>query len=73
MLIRIKQSELSCTSEVNFSSRIALQIWHERLGHQGKRHVKTLLKEGGMGFLEDDNFCGACVEGKQCPNSYYEC
>jgi len=42
-----------------------LQIYHERLGHQNKRHVKTLVeRELGMKLMVDSELCEGCVYGK---------
>lgn len=59
-------------SEVNLSSKDILHIWHKRLEHQNKRHVKEFLKKYGVDFVEDDQFCGACMEGKQHRNSFHK-
>lgn len=72
MTIRVKQPERSCVSEINIASRDTLHIWHEKLSHQNKRHVKKLLKEREIDFIEDDQFCGACMEGKQHRSSFSE-
>lgn len=72
MVIRVKKPEMSCVSEVNIVSRDTLHTWHEKLGHQNKRHVKKLLKELGIDFIEDDQFCEACMEGKQHCSSFIE-
>lgn len=72
MVIRVKKPEMSCVSEVNIVSRDTLHTWHEKLGHQNKRHVKKLFKERGIDFIEDDQLCGACMEGKQRRSSFIE-
>jgi hypothetical protein len=73
MMIRIVNPELSVFSEANTaSSKDTLQIWHERLGHQNKRHVRKLLRDYKIDFVDEDSFCGACVEGKQHSNTFLE-
>ena len=72
MMIRIKLPDNPCVSEVNVSSKDSLHIWHEKLGHQNKRHVKELLKGHGIDVVDDNQFCGACVEGKQHRSSFHE-
>lgn len=66
MLIRVKKPENPFNAEVNVASKESLQIWHERLGHQNKRHVQQFLKQRGV-EVEDfgEDFCEACVKGKQ--------
>ncbi|CAB0034441.1 unnamed protein product [Trichogramma brassicae] len=43
-----------------------LQRWHERLGHQDKRHVRDVLQKCGITVKYDDtkSFCDGCVLGK---------
>lgn len=41
-----------------------LQLWHERLGHQNKRHVQKFLKQRGIDVDLDSEFCDACMYGK---------
>jgi hypothetical protein len=73
MIIRIVNPELSVFSEANTaSSKDTLQIWHERLGHQNKCHVRKLLRDYKIDFVDEDSFCGACVEGKQHSNTFLE-
>lgn len=43
----------------------SLQLWHERLGHLNKQHVKKLLNSLGIKVKPEDEFCEACVMGKQ--------
>lgn len=47
------------------SSTDMLQVFHERLAHQNKRHIKEVLKRMNIDVTgEDDNFCDGCVLGK---------
>lgn len=42
-----------------------LQLYHERWGHQDKRHVKQMLeKELGIKVKLDKNICEPCIYGK---------
>lgn len=43
-----------------------LQGWHERLGHQDKRHVRNVLSRYGISIKCSDtaSFCDGCVLGK---------
>ena len=58
----------SCvTSEVNLAAAkktTDLQIWHERLGHQDKRHVQKFLKSVGIDIKSDFSLCEGCQYGK---------
>ena len=68
VLLRVvKQSELC---ESNVAEPQSLQMWHERLGHQNKQHVKRFLKKRGVNVLDDNVFCAACVQGKQQRSSF---
>ncbi|UYV83405.1 hypothetical protein LAZ67_23000904, partial [Cordylochernes scorpioides] len=51
---------LAKTQNVNM-----LQLWHERFGHQNKRHVQKWLKEQGIDAVMDNEPCEACIYGKQ--------
>jgi hypothetical protein len=44
----------------------SLQVWHERLGHQDKRHVRKLLEgmEINMSMAETEISCDGCVLGR---------
>jgi len=56
--------------EFNFVARgqkeDSLQIWHERMGHQSKVHVKELLMLKGIRISTSDKkeFCDGCAFGK---------
>ncbi|BES89982.1 Hydra magnipapillata [Nesidiocoris tenuis] len=42
-----------------------LQIYHERLGHQNKRHVKSVIeRELGVKLNLDSELCEGCIYGK---------
>uniref|UniRef100_A0ABD2WT57 Integrase catalytic domain-containing protein n=1 Tax=Trichogramma kaykai TaxID=54128 RepID=A0ABD2WT57_9HYME len=43
-----------------------LQGWHERLGHQDKRHVRKILSQQGIltKYKDATSFCDGCVLGK---------
>ncbi|UYV63705.1 hypothetical protein LAZ67_2005372 [Cordylochernes scorpioides] len=51
---------LAKTQNVNM-----LQLWHERFGHQNKRHVQKWLKEQGIDAVMDNEPCEAFIYGKQ--------
>ena len=58
---------VSPRSEVNFnsSSGSQLQLYHERFGHQDKRHVKDLMeRELGISVKLERSLCEPCVYGK---------
>uniref|UniRef100_A0ABD2WMS0 Integrase catalytic domain-containing protein n=1 Tax=Trichogramma kaykai TaxID=54128 RepID=A0ABD2WMS0_9HYME len=42
-----------------------MQIWHERLAHQNKRHVKQFLNVCGIKTFDDEIYCDGCAYGKQ--------
>lgn len=46
------------------SDEETLQIWHERLAHQNKKHVKDFLKQREIDVNVTDEFCDACCYGK---------
>ncbi len=41
-----------------------LQLWHERLAHQNKTHVKQFLKQLGYDVIVNEEFCESCQFGK---------
>lgn len=60
----------SSVCEVNLSESTQLQVWHERLGHQSKRHVIKFLNYEGIDCDQDNEFCVGCVLGKQHRATY---
>jgi hypothetical protein len=48
----------------------SLQVWHERLGHQNKRHVVKVLKQHGMNVEVNAEFCDGCALGKAHRRSF---
>jgi len=56
----------SVPAEVYVANRVeALQMWHERLGHQNKQYVEKYLKNHDITYVRDNQLCEACVLGKQ--------
>lgn len=52
------QANVTCNDNV-------LQLYHERLGHQNKRHIKTFLShELGIHVDLDSELCEGCIYGK---------
>ena len=53
-------------AEVNFvNDKDALQLYHERMGHQNKKHVKMVIKrELNIDVGIDSELCEGCVYGK---------
>jgi hypothetical protein len=47
-----------------------LQVWHERLGHQNKRHVMKVLKQHGINVEANEEFCDSCALGKAHRQSF---
>lgn len=58
--LRVVTQNVVCTA----TKIDTLQLWHERLGHQNKRHVKTFLKDKGIDVNVDSEFCDGCAYGK---------
>ena len=53
------------TAEVHLATQVeTLQVWHERLGHQNKRHVMKVLKQHGINVKANKEFCDGCALGK---------
>lgn len=51
--------------ECNVVNKIdSLQLWHERLCHQNKKHVKVFLKNLGIDALDSEDVCDGCMYGK---------
>jgi len=52
-------------AEVHLATQVGtLQVWHERLGHQNKRHVMKVLKQHGTNVKANKEFCDGCALGK---------
>lgn len=54
---------------ISESARVAvdkynLQLWHRRMGHQHKSHVKNFMKHRDRDVKPDNEFCDACMFGK---------
>ncbi|CAB0019509.1 unnamed protein product, partial [Nesidiocoris tenuis] len=49
----------------SLTTRDTLQLYHERFGHQNKRHVRSILaRELGINVKLDSELCEACMYGK---------
>ena len=49
-----------------------LQLWHERLCHQNKRHVKDFLKNLSVDVVIINDLCDGCAYGKQHKLNFHE-
>lgn len=49
-----------------------LQLWHERLCHQNKRHVKQFLNKLGIEVNLNSEFCDGCAYGKHHKSCFNE-
>lgn len=58
--LRVTASSVACVA----NKVDTLQLWHERFGHQNKRHVKAFLKDRGLDIIVDTDFCDGCANGK---------
>lgn len=66
-LFKLALRSLGTTSnEINtVSKEKLLQLYHERFGHQNKRHVKSLLsRELNINVEMDSELCEGCIYGK---------
>lgn len=72
MMLRVKTPKKTCIGEINLSTKDYLHVWHERLGHQNRNHVRKFLKKNNIDFIDDDHFCSSCIEGKQHRNSFQQ-
>ena len=60
-------------AKVYVASKVdTLQLYHERLGHQNKRHVQKVLRQREIAVEVDGEFCEGCVFGKQHRQSFGE-
>ncbi|GFR23532.1 retrovirus-related Pol polyprotein from transposon TNT 1-94 [Trichonephila clavata] len=49
----------------------SLQLWHERLCHQNKAHVKDILRKYQIkSYVKASKICDGCCYGKQCHHSF---
>lgn len=64
--LAVRSVKPTSTNEINVTGKEnILQLFHERLGHQNKRHVKTLLdREFNVKVEMDSELCEGCVYGK---------
>ncbi|GBM89025.1 hypothetical protein AVEN_151912-1 [Araneus ventricosus] len=60
LLMRVLVTESACEAVKND----LLQLWHERMGHQNKRHVQKILTSKGIDGKLGTEFCDACMYGK---------
>ncbi|KHJ41524.1 zinc knuckle [Trichuris suis] len=50
-----------------------LQLWHERLCHQNKRHVCEVLKNCGIEVRIQEEFCTGCTSTRGCMWTHGKC
>lgn len=63
--IRVVPPKSTEISYVASQSQSEIQLYHERWGHQDKRHVKAMLeKQLGVKLKSDSELCEPCVFGK---------
>ncbi|GFR24434.1 retrovirus-related Pol polyprotein from transposon TNT 1-94 [Trichonephila clavata] len=65
--IRVLYPKVCVAAEVCVASADqSLQLWHERLCHQNKAHVKDILRKYQIkGDAKDSQICDGCCYGKQ--------
>ncbi|KRY87936.1 Retrovirus-related Pol polyprotein from transposon TNT 1-94 [Trichinella pseudospiralis] len=52
------------------TANASLQLWHERLCHQNKRHVQQVLNNHSIKVHAQEQFCTGCVLGKHHRESF---
>lgn len=63
--LRVRQPAVSAS--VCVAATNELQLWHERLCHQNKTHVKEILRKHDIKITsKEDELCEGCCFGKQC-------
>lgn len=62
LAVKVIQQERSFVAKETTDT---LQMWHERFGHQSKRHVQSFLTTHGIDVKVDGEFCEGCMLGKQ--------
>ena len=64
--LAVRSVKPTSPNEVNVTGKEnLLQLYHERLGHQNKRHVKSLLdREFNVTVKMDSELCEGCIYGK---------
>lgn len=67
LLIRLIKPDV-CAAAVGNADCCSIQVWHERLAHQNKRHVKDFLNGWGIKVKTsgepDEKLCDGCMYGK---------
>lgn len=70
-ILKLRACKPECSAEVFVASATeTLQLWHERLCHQNKRHVQQFLKQRGISATAEEEFCDGCMLGKQHRGSF---
>ncbi|KHJ44976.1 hypothetical protein D918_04787 [Trichuris suis] len=68
--MRVKRSAMFSMA-ASSSEAGSLQLYHERFGHQNKRHVQSVLHKYGIAVTAGENeFCEGCAYGKQTRKSF---
>ncbi|KFD66793.1 LOW QUALITY PROTEIN: hypothetical protein M514_20937, partial [Trichuris suis] len=68
--MRVKRSAMFSMA-ASSSEAGSLQLYHERLGHQNKRHVQSVLQKYGIAVTAGENeVCEGCAYGKQTRKSF---
>ncbi|KAF8789502.1 Retrovirus-related Pol polyprotein like [Argiope bruennichi] len=67
IVIPASPAEISIATETE-----SLQLWHKRLGHQNKRHVRKLITDMGISVshVATSEFCDGCDLGKAYRKSF---
>lgn len=65
MLIKVVCAD-NCSGMANVAAKpLPLHIWHEKLAHQNIAHVKSVLRNNNIDYIDEEFVCEACVYGKQ--------
>jgi len=58
-------------AEVHLATQVeTLQVWHELLGYQNKRHVVKVLKQHGINVEANKEYCDGCALGEANRQSF---
>ena len=69
MMVELRADE---SNSFNVCRAESYDLWHARLGHQGKNYINNVLKNHNINFSAKDYFCEGCIFGKQTRFSFEE-
>lgn len=60
------------TVNLTTEKKLTLRARHKRMGHQNATHVKKILRENAINFVNENFVCKACVIEKHHKESFHQ-